>query len=93
MTNKKGIKCTRDEITITTTFQEIKEDLENPIIPKHYNSTKISTFDIVNDWGLDFYLGNAVKYIQRAGKKDPSKKVEDLKKAIEYLNAEIKLVE
>jgi len=41
-------------------------------------------------WNLNFNLGNAVKYISRAGKKDPEKYVEDLKKARFYIDYEIK---
>lgn len=46
--------------------------------PSHYTSGKYECIDVINDWGLDFCLGNAVKYICRAGKKDPNKTVEDL---------------
>ena len=42
--------------------------------------------DFIEDKGLGFHLGNAVKYISRAGKKDKSKEAEDIKKAIWYLN-------
>lgn len=68
-------------------FQEF-----NAITPSHYNSTEISTFDVVDDWNLDFYLGTAIKYLQRAGNKDKSKHVEDLQKAIRYIEKEINLV-
>jgi hypothetical protein len=42
-------------------------------------------------WGLDkdAYLFNVVKYVARAGKKDPQKELEDLKKAIFYLNRKV----
>ena len=39
---------------------------------------------------MNFCRGNAVKYIVRAGLKDPSKEIEDLEKAVFYLNREIK---
>src|SRR5260370_262182 len=42
---------------------------------------------------LSFCAGNAVKYIYRAGVKDPAKHVEDLKKAAWYVNREIARVE
>ena len=54
--------------------------------PKHYNMGKIQPIDAIESWDLDFRLANVVKYIARAGKKDPSKKREDLKKALWYLN-------
>lgn len=57
--------------------------------PSHYTSGKIETIDFIEDKGLGFHLGNAVKYITRAGKKDPTKTVEDLRKAIWYVTREI----
>lgn len=60
--------------------------------PKHYNSGSIEVISAIYDWGLDFDLGNAVKYIARAGKKDPEKYVEDLKKAIWYCEHKIKMI-
>ena len=44
---------------------------------------------VIDAWKLGFALGNAVKYIARAGLKDPATKVEDLKKAIWYIQHEI----
>lgn len=40
--------------------------------------------------GSGFCLGNAVKYISRAGKKDPEKLIEDLEKAVWYLQEAIR---
>lgn len=57
--------------------------------PSHYTSGKIEVIDFIEDKGLGFHLGNAVKYIARAGKKDPSKTAEDLEKAVWYINREI----
>lgn len=53
--------------------------------PNHYNQGKFEVIDVIADWKLDFCLGNAVKYIARAGHKDVSKTKEDLEKAIWYL--------
>ena len=58
--------------------------------PAHYTTGKIECIDFIQDKGLNFCRGNAVKYIVRAGLKDPNKEIEDLEKAIFYLNAEIK---
>ena len=49
--------------------------------------------DAIEDWGLDFCLGNVVKYISRAGHKDSNKVVEDLKKAAWYLQRKIDFLE
>jgi hypothetical protein len=57
--------------------------------PSHYTDGKIETIDFIEDKKLGFNLGNAVKYISRAGKKDPSKHIEDLEKAQWYLSREI----
>ena len=57
--------------------------------PSHYTDGKIEVIDFIEDKGLGFHLGNAVKYIARAGKKDPDKAVEDLEKARWYLDREI----
>lgn len=53
--------------------------------PSHYNAGKIECIEFIEDQRLGFHLGNAVKYIVRAGKKDPEKTVEDLEKAIWYI--------
>lgn len=61
--------------------------------PSHYTSGKYETIKVIEDWKLSYHLGNTVKYISRAGHKDPTKTVEDLKKARWYLNRYIKLLE
>lgn len=53
--------------------------------PKHYTDGKIEVIDFIEDKGLGFHLGNCVKYVARAGKKDPNKTKEDLNKAIWYI--------
>lgn len=63
------------------------------IRPNHYggeNST-YEVFNVLEAWGLDkdFYLGNVIKYIARAGKKDVTKELEDLEKAEVYLKRRI----
>jgi len=60
--------------------------------PDHYNKGKIEVIDFIIDQNLDFCLGNVVKYISRAGSKDPSTELQDLKKAAWYLNRKIELV-
>jgi hypothetical protein len=60
--------------------------------PSHYQSADptYETISVIEAWDLDFHLGNAVKYISRAGKKNDE--VEDLKKAVWYLNRKIELM-
>lgn len=51
----------------------------------HYGDTNISPFQVIDDWGLDFYRASALKYIKRAGRKEGAKRSEDLRKAEHYL--------
>lgn len=55
--------------------------------PDHYNAHNIEVIDFIQDWELNFCLGNAVKYICRSPFK--GKEIEDLRKAIQYLEFEI----
>ena len=58
--------------------------------PKHYRSdTGFEAIDVIEAWGLNFNLGNTLKYISRNGIKDPAKRIEDLEKAQWYLDREI----
>jgi hypothetical protein len=63
--------------------------------PRHYTfaGSTYEAIKVITAWGLGFNLGNTVKYIVRAGKKDPTKLIEDLKKARFYLDYEIKQLE
>ena len=55
--------------------------------PAYYRRGNIQTWDFIRDQQLNFHLGNAIKYICRAGYK--SSKAEDLRKAIHYLQNEL----
>lgn len=60
--------------------------------PSHYGGdTTYEAIKVIEAWGLDFALGNAVKYVCRAGKK--GEELEDLKKAKWYLERRIKQLE
>ena len=55
--------------------------------PKHYGgNTTYEAIKVIEAWELNFHLGNVVKYISRAGKKDLTKTKEDLLKAQWYLD-------
>ena len=74
----------------------VNEDkmLNDPVShPGHYCDGGIETLDFIVAKKLDFFLGQVCKYISRAGKKDPAKELEDLKKAQFYLNRKIELME
>lgn len=58
--------------------------------PPHYaEGRKYEPIVVIEAWGLGFNLGNALKYISRAGRKDPAKVEEDLRKAIWYIDREL----
>lgn len=64
------------------------EDFDTVSHPSHYTEgRKYEPRKVIADWGLNFNLGNAVKYISRAGRKGD--KIEDLRKAIQYIEFEI----
>jgi hypothetical protein len=67
------------------------ENKEQVNHPNHYGGAEniYESIKVIDAWGLGFSLGNAVKYISRAGKKNKEKEVEDLEKAIWYINHHI----
>ncbi|MBR1899911.1 MAG: DUF3310 domain-containing protein [Lachnospiraceae bacterium] len=60
--------------------------------PSHYTDG-IEVIDYIESKHFPYHLGNAVKYISRAGKKNPAETVTDLRKAVWYLNRYIDLLE
>lgn len=76
------------EATFTIDKEEFKKELVNH--PQHYGGkdNPYEAIKVIEAWKLGFCLGNTVKYISRAGKKDA--KVQELEKALWYLKREIK---
>lgn len=74
-----------DEIEFIPDEPKIEGDPVNH--PSHYTDGKYEVIDYIESKGYNsnFYLANAVKYLSRAGKKDPAKKQEDVDKAVWYL--------
>lgn len=75
-------------------LQHLKTKMEMVNHPRHYGgeNNTYEAIKVIEAWNLDFCLGNAVKYISRAGKKDASKELEDLNKAVWYLNRRIEQI-
>jgi hypothetical protein len=63
-----------------------KEEVDHP---EHYQGKTMEVSDIIEDFDLNFNLGNVLKYVLRAGKKDSDTYTVDLQKAITYLQREI----
>ena len=62
--------------------------------PNHYcEGRKYEPWDVIVDWELDYLTGSAVKYLSRAGRKNPDKEVEDLQKAIAYIEKRIEVLD
>lgn len=83
-----------DTLAISTWDEEDSFDLavnENINSPKHYTAGKYEVIDVIEDWDLNFRLANTIKYIARH--KHKGKPLEDLKKALWYLQREIDIYE
>ena len=78
--SEKDSEYTQSETVVKSTHDPVNH-------PSHYTYGKIETIDYIEDKGQGFNLGNAVKYISRAGHKYNT--IEDLEKAIWYINREI----
>jgi hypothetical protein len=63
--------------------------------PTHYGGegNPYEAIKVIDAWELGFSLGNTVKYISRAGKKESDKELQDLKKAMWYLQHHIEELE
>lgn len=67
---------------------------DDPVNPRHYADLgEFAAVHIIPRWGLGFELGNALKYIQRAGRKAGASEIEDLKKAAWYVQRRIYLLD
>lgn len=88
--NGYGNKLVEEVIVHTESMFDEPEDSDPVNSPEHYKTGGLEAIEVVEAFFADNYLrGNVFKYIARAGKKDPNKKVEDLQKAAWYLNREI----
>jgi len=74
------------------TCQPVPEAVHHP---SHYGGADnpYEHIKVVNALGWGYHIGNCTKYLWRVGLKDPSKLLEDLKKARWYLDEYIKLME
>ena len=61
--------------------------------PGHYTRLEPQPIEVIEKWRLPFHEAQVIKYISRAGHKDPSKHLEDLKKAEFYLSRRIAQLE
>lgn len=75
-----------------TLSNDVDQNVQHPI---YYGGADdpYEAIKVIEAWNLGFHLGNTVKYISRAGKKDGNSATQDLRKAMFYLNREVELLE
>lgn len=76
-----------DIVATVTTREGIPSDTQVNS-PKHYNVGKIEVIEAIEEWKLNFNLGNAIKYIARCEHKENKK--QDLEKAKWYIERELR---
>lgn len=79
------------EPTMTEAIDAALSARESQVGGNHYKKFKIQPWDVIDEYGLTFYAGNALKYLLRAGRKGVA--LEDLKKARHYLDRMIEIEE
>lgn len=94
-------KITAQQCAEMEKLRKQDSDMEEPDRQEHpdyyqgsnEDGKSIEVFDIIDQFvGGDFYLGNVLKYVCRAGKKSKETKRQDLEKALHYIKEAIKRV-
>lgn len=88
------VVCSKEEISGTPLDVSSRIIIVNDATrPSHYGGkdSVYEVFNVLEAWGLDkdFYLGNVIKYLARAGKKSKTTEKQDLQKALVYLQRRI----
>lgn len=87
ISNENGLWDAFVERNTTPQAEKKPVEFDNVNHPKHYQGNGLEVIDVIEKFDLNYRLGNAIKYILRAGKKNATQ--EDLKKAIWYLQREL----
>lgn len=83
-----SIRLPLDNIQIALDYlKEHNLSNDNVNSPTHYNKGNIEVIEVIEDWKLNFNLGNAIKYIARCEYKENKK--QDLEKAKWYIEREL----
>lgn len=94
--DKQRVKYAATHVAVTVSlesflkeYEKVKEP-EKPshTTPAHYRLDP-EPIDVIRGWNLGFCLGNVLKYIARAGRKEGESRDKDLHKAMEYLRMEL----
>ena len=92
-TNGDPIEDIPADSDLESQIDKLLEQQDNVNHPAHYTFGSIEVIDAIEGLLLPYHLGNALKYIARAGRKDPAKTEEDLRKAIWYINRYIEFLQ
>lgn len=84
--------CSATEYKTEKLMEKLSKGDNKTIRPDYYKFHGYDVFDIANYFGLSFPLGNGLKYLLRAGKKDKDKTIQDLEKCVECVQREIKFL-
>ena len=57
--------------------------------PEHYQKGSIQVWDFISDQNLDYFTGNVIKYLCRAGNKNGESELDDLLKAKAYIDKKL----
>ena len=71
---------------------DYKQKEENAIKPSHYKAGEFDVIAFCQLHNINFDLGNVIKYVTRAGKKENNSELQDLNKAMEYLKRRIEFI-
>ena len=74
---------------------ELQANKQSDVIknPKHYEQYEFEPVSFIMKNELSFWMGNVIKYIMRAGTKENTDEIQDLKKAIRYIEMRINQLE
>ena len=91
MTDNVTFSRVTDESLNKSLIKGVKVIPNNDMVnhPSHYQGNGYEVLDVIDDFKLNYSLGNAIKYILRAGKKDPNTYIQDIEKAIFMLQHEV----
>ena len=81
----------QDVITFSTEASKSFTVTDDTYRPDYYTAGKIEVWDFIADQKLDFFAGNVVKYVSRAGRKSGESRQKDLQKAKTYIQKMIDL--
>jgi hypothetical protein len=76
-------------LTMKTIELLSSEKIMNKFSPSHYQRGEIEVWDFIADQNLDYFTGNVIKYLCRAGHKDRETELDDLQKAKVYIEKRI----